>query len=282
MPVGRVRDPPRDAHAGDRPLVLVVVVATAERRVGPDREQLRLAPRHLVGRRVRRSRRAPGRARRGRGGRPPTRAPACRPSSRRARRASAGCRARRRAPTSAATWSRMVMNGNRPPHGRPLGVGGCRPGGALAAPEHVARDDEQVVGVERRPGADQPRPPAGRRVPRPGVADDVRVTGQGVLDEHGVVPGRRERAPRLVGDGHVGQHAAPLEGEVADGGEPAVADGVTGTPDRRGRPRRGGRHDRCSSCSRLPHRAVRPGHHPGHPTARRVAAQQTGVWHWDS
>jgi len=61
-----------------------------------------------------------------------------------------------------------------------------------------------------------------------------------------------------------------------------VADGVTATPDRRGRPRRGGRHDKSSSCSRLPHRAVRPGHHPGHPTARRVAAQQTGVWRWDS
>jgi hypothetical protein len=66
-------------------------------------------------------------------------------------------------------------------------VRGRRPGAALAATEDVARDDEQLVGVERCPGTDQPGPPPRRGVARAGVADDVAVAGEGVLDEDGVV-----------------------------------------------------------------------------------------------
>ena len=96
----------------------------------------------------------------------------------------------------------------------------------------------------------------------------------------------RESCPRirqLFLDGSSLPDPAALERQVPNGREQPVPDGVACTPDRRGGPRGGGCHDRYSSTIALaaPGR-VGPGHHPGHPTARRVAAQQTGVWHWDS
>ena len=123
----------------------------------------------LVGGASRRARRAPRRARRGRVADGPLEhvhaahraADDARPSGR--------CRARRAKATCAATWSRMVRNGNR---GAPLGAVGRergRTGRALAAAEHVRRDDEPAVGVDRRARADDAGPPA-RRSGAPGPA----------------------------------------------------------------------------------------------------------------
>ena len=111
---------------------------------------------------------------------------------------------------------------------------GCRTGRALAPPEDVARHDEQAVGVQGSTRPDQAGPPPRGCMSGAGVTDDVAVTGEGVLDEDCVVCGRRERPPRLVGDRDVGQHAAPLQLEVADGHELPIALGIAGAPDRRG------------------------------------------------
>ena len=174
------------------------------------------------------------------------------------------------------------MNGKRPPHGRPSGAADDGPGGALAPTEDVARDDEEPVGVERCAGADEAGPPARETRARADVADDVAVPGEGVLDEHGVVTGGRQRAPGLVGHGDVAQDATALQGEVADRDEPPVAHGVTRAPDRCGRPRRGGRHDGAPRTRACRTGSGAAGSSPGAPHREEVAAQQTGVWHWDS
>ena len=89
----------------------------------------------------------------------------------------------------------------RPEDGVPLGA--ARPGGAVAASERVAADDEVPGGVERTLGPNQRAPPVGH----------VRRTGQRVADEHRVVARRGELTPRLVRDGHARQHRAGLHGE---------------------------------------------------------------------
>jgi hypothetical protein len=53
-------------------------------------------------------------------------------------------------------------------------------------------------------------------VARAGLADDVAVPGQRVLDEHGIVAGRIQGPPGLVGDGHVREVASTLEVDGAD------------------------------------------------------------------
>ena len=51
---------------------------------------------------------------------------------------------------------------------------------------------------------------------RAGLADDVAVPGQRVLDEHGIVGGRVQGPPGLIGDGHVREVASTLEVDGAD------------------------------------------------------------------
>ncbi len=105
-------------------------------------------------------------------------------------------------------------------------VGGERRGTRrpLASADHVRGDHEVPVGVDREPGTHDAGPPARAGVGRTGGADDVAVARERVQHEHHVVAARRARAPRLVGDVHVGQRAARVEGHVADrrrtGGRP--------------------------------------------------------------
>ena len=73
--------------------------------------------------------------------------------------------------------------------GAPVGGGGGRAGGALAAAEQVGGDDEIAIRVDRAAGSDEVAPPAGGGVAGTGVAGDVRVAGEGVEDEDGVVAG---------------------------------------------------------------------------------------------
>ena len=115
------------------------------------------------------------------------------------------------------TQSRTDTTGKRLPHGRPSsGWALAGPGGALAAAEHVGAHDEPAVRVDglardrrgrpttRRSGA---RARAGRRR---GCRPVERVAHEDGVGRVGV-----ERAPRLVGERDLGQHAAALEGERA-------------------------------------------------------------------
>ena len=84
----------------------------------------------------------------------------------------------------------------------------ARPCGALAAPEHVRADDEVAVGVDRRPGPDDRTPPSRARMSGLDRTAHVRVTAQGVQDEHRVGGSGIELTPGLVGDRHLVEAAA--------------------------------------------------------------------------
>ena len=114
-----------------------------------------------------------------------------------------------------------------------------RPGRALAAAEHVGRDDEPAVGVDRPPGPIIAVPPARGGVPGTGGPGDVAVAGERVQHEHGVRRRRGERAPRLVGDAHVGQLAAGSRASAAPSVDEPTAAGRVPLPPRAG----GGRED---------------------------------------
>ena len=137
----------------------VVVVAAAQVRVGADARASARAQRDLLRGRLRAHRDHDDRARDPvAGGRPPTRARACRPSSRRRPRATGRCRARRRAPTSTATWSRMVMTGKRDPYGRPSGASDAGPVVPWQPPStfgHTTKNRSVSIGA---PGPDRCRP----------------------------------------------------------------------------------------------------------------------------
>ena len=83
------------------------------------------------------------------------------------------------------------------------------PGRAAAAAQDVRADDEVAVGVDRLAGPDDDVPPAGIVVGV--VPGDVRIAGEGVADQHGVVALRVEPAVGLVGHGHLGQPPAQLQ-----------------------------------------------------------------------
>ena len=100
-------------------------------------------------------------------GRPPTRAPACRPSSRRRRTPTGRRRGRRRARPRRAPSRGSVTSGKRLPHGLPSGAVDDGPGAALAAAEHVGGDDEPAVGSSARPGPTR-APTSPGRVAGPG------------------------------------------------------------------------------------------------------------------
>ena len=275
-PVGHVGDPPGDPHARlgpGEPVVLVVVVAAEEGRVGPDREQLGLRPGDLVRRGIRRAGEHQGAVdlvgvRHG----PLEDAHAAhRP-------------AEDRRPSRHPDLDRQAgLDGDlvahrheREPAPPPSPVAGERrgPGRALAPTEDVGRDDEPPVGVERAARPDEPVPPARRQVRLALGADDMAVPGEGVLDEDRVVGPLVEPAPRLVGHLHPRDDPATLEGDVAHLHELAVPDRVAlapcsghGTGPHRTSGRARGRRRRASRCRR-PRRRRRGTSgpiHNGHP-----------------
>ena len=132
-----------------------------------------------------------------------------------------------------------------------------RTGGAAAPTQHIGRDHEEPVGVQRRTGGDQPVPPSRGRLICSGGPDHVRVTGERVQDENRVVPHGVQRSPGFVGDGDGVQPNTRFGGERADvgvlarggsgvgrllGQSDAVADGGGGYGSM-GR----GRHGRCDA-----------------------------------
>lgn len=88
----------------------------------------------------------------------------------------------------------------------PLDAVGCRArwsGASLASAEHIGGDDKPAVGVDDPARPDHAVPPASRRVPASGFADDVAVSGECMQHEDGVIAGGREPTPGLVRESHV-------------------------------------------------------------------------------
>ena len=92
-----------------------------------------------------------------------------------------------------------------------------RPGAAAAAADDVGADDEVLVGVEALARADHHVPPARALVVGAVPAGDVRVAGERVRDQDGVVLALAQRAVGLVGERERRQRAAALEGELLAG-----------------------------------------------------------------
>ncbi len=97
------------------------------------------------------------------------------------------------------------------------GVLAGRPRRTAAAADDVAADHEVLVGVQALAGTDEHVPPARAFVVGAVAAGHVRVAGQGVRDEDGVVLGLAERAVRLVGERERGERAAAFQGELLAG-----------------------------------------------------------------
>ena len=131
---------------------------------------------------------------RGPGGRPPIPAPACRPSTRRPRRRTFDAQPSASA-TSASTWSRTVIPGNRIPTARPSGASDDGPVVPRQPPSTLVARTHHSVGVDRGAGPDQPVPPAGRRMLGFGRTGDVRVAGQRVQRRARRCRGRRRLTP---------------------------------------------------------------------------------------
>jgi len=96
----------------------------------------------------------------------------------------------------------------------PLRILRARAAAAHAPAEHVGADHKIAIGIDRAPGTDHDVPPARPVVLGRGEPGDMRVAGQGVQDEHGVVSRLRERAIGLVrkGDRRQGGTAFQLHG----------------------------------------------------------------------
>jgi hypothetical protein len=80
------------------------------------------------------------------------------------------------------------------------GVGVTGPGGAHAAAQHIAADDEIALGIERLAGADHLLPPAGPPGDRI-LADQELVPGQRMAGQDGIGACRVQLAIGLKGDG---------------------------------------------------------------------------------
>ena len=106
-----------------------------------------------------------------------------------------------------------------------LGNDARRTGRTVAATQNIGSNHEVAVGVHDRAGAHDAFPPAvrfdganqrGGHVRGGHAAGDMRVTGECVQDEDGVIAGLVEGTPGFVTDGHLRQSHAGLELQVAD------------------------------------------------------------------
>ena len=273
--VGGVRDLAGEPEPRRREDALLEVAATPEIRVSFDCPHLRVPPRDLVGARRRAARDDEGALHPMREGRHPLRgahpAEGAADDSVEARDAESVGDPR--------LGARLIPDADVWEAPAPHPAVWCERHGARAAAtaaEHVDRHDEQLVGVEGRAGADETRPPPRRRLPGADRPDDVRVSGQGVLDEDGVARVVVQLAPALVRHDDVGQGGAVLQRQGADVDgtcvrvEPAVGEGRRGVGHGEATVRN---HDILDSeVGRNPPLALaahgRPCRHPGHPAAR--------------
>ena len=101
----------------------------------------------------------------------------------------------------------------------------CRAGRAVAAAQNIGGNHEVAVGVHDRSGAHDAFPPAvrfdganqrGGHVGGGHAAGDMRVTGERVQDQDGVIASLVEGAPGFVADGDLRQGYAGFELQVAD------------------------------------------------------------------
>src|SRR5262249_38191076 len=125
-------------------------------------------------------------------------------------------------------------------------MGRGRTGGALAAADDVATDDEVAIGVDGLARAHDALPPPGADVAVTARSEHAAAAAPGRAHPAGVRRVGGEGASRLVGHRDVAEAAAALEHEVSVGGHPEelppagrVA-GVPGAGDRRRRPHVGG------------------------------------------
>ena len=138
--------------------------------------------------------------------------------------------------SASAAWVRTVSRidtaGNRAPYGVP--VAGSFDAGPVVPwhpPRTLAQTTNQRSVSMARPGPTMffHQPVVGW--PWPHAARRMGVAGQRMADQHGVGCGGVQRAPGLVGDGDLVEHATALECEAALQGEEAtVAHRVAGHP----------------------------------------------------
>ena len=112
------------------------------------------------------------------------------------------------AATSAATWSRTVINGKREPHELPSRASELGPVEPRQPPSTLVATAHQRLVSIGAPGPAIPSPPT--------RGGDVRVTGERVQHHHHVVAGGRQLAPSLHRDRDVVELGAVLEGQRAD------------------------------------------------------------------
>ena len=96
-----------------------------------------------------------------------------------------------------------------------LGIQAGRSGGAVGRAEHVGRDDEVPVRVDRLAGSDQPIPPAGCFIGGVVLAGGVLAGGEAVGHEHGIAAARGQLPVAFVGERELGQDVTALQPEVA-------------------------------------------------------------------
>jgi hypothetical protein len=85
-----------------------------------------------------------------------------------------------------------------------------RAGRAHAAAQHVGTDDEEAVGIDRQAGTNDQRPPFGAAGDRVRAGGEL-VAGEGVADDDDIALVGVERAPGLVGDLDMFEHAAAIQ-----------------------------------------------------------------------
>ena len=226
--VGGVRDTARQSQTGSR-CRTGIVVATGKVRIRTNRNVLSVGPGNLL----RRSRRTGGNDRAS------------------AHQLGVSCRPLQGASTTEGTTNHVaearhaqctrqtrlrtyrVANAHLREAGTPvltsarvaLGDDARRTGRTVAAAQNIGSNHEVAVGVHDRAGAHDAFPPAvrfdsanqrGGHVGGGYAAGDMRVTGERVQDQDGVITSLVEGAPGFVADGDLRQGHAGLELQVAD------------------------------------------------------------------
>ena len=106
-----------------------------------------------------------------------------------------------------------------------FGNDACRSGGAVAAAQNIGGNHEVAVGVHDRAGAHDAFPPAvrfdsanqrGGHIGGGYAAGNMRVTGERVQDQDGIIASLVEGTPGFVADGDLRQGHAGFELQVAD------------------------------------------------------------------